>query len=127
MRRQITKVRYEPADRFWFATLSSLIPRRHWAEVFPVSLAPLLTWHRRLVTRKWDYTARRKPGRPPTAREFKKIIIGMAADNPFRGHRRIQGELIKLGHPIAASTAWQILRHYAQTHNRSPKQLRSST
>ena len=34
LRRQITKVRYEPADRFWFAALSSLVPRRRWAEVF---------------------------------------------------------------------------------------------
>jgi transposase InsO family protein len=33
----------------------------------------------------------------------------MATDNPFWGHRRIQGELKKLGQPIAASTVWQIL------------------
>jgi hypothetical protein len=31
LRRQITgPVRYEPADRFWFAALSSLIPRWRW-------------------------------------------------------------------------------------------------
>ena len=34
----------------------------------------------------------------------------MATDNPTWGHRRVQGELAKLGHPIAASTVWQILR-----------------
>ncbi|HEV2634463.1 MAG TPA: hypothetical protein VGX23_04920 [Actinocrinis sp.] len=49
LRRQITKVRYEPADRFWFAALSSLIPRRRWAEIFPISPATLLAWHRRLL------------------------------------------------------------------------------
>ncbi|MFI6906201.1 hypothetical protein ACIBKY_33405 [Nonomuraea sp. NPDC050394] len=33
----------------------------------------------------------------------------MAADNPTRGHRRIHGELSRLGHKIAASTVWNIL------------------
>jgi transposase InsO family protein len=51
----------------------------------------------------------RRPGRPPTAAAIRTLVIRMAADNPAWGHRRIQGELVRLGHHIAASTVWQIL------------------
>jgi putative transposase len=109
LRRQISRVRYQPADRLWLAALSQLIPRRRWGEVFAVTPATLLAWHRRLITRKWDYTSRRRPGRPPTAAAIRKLVIRMATDNPAWGHRRVQGELVRLGHRIAASTVWQIL------------------
>jgi transposase InsO family protein len=109
LRRQISRVRYQPGDRLWLAALSRLIPRRRWGEVFAVTPATLLAWHRRLVARKWDYTSRRRPGRPSTAGAIRKLVIRMATDNPTWGHRRVQGELVKLGHPIAASTVWQIL------------------
>lgn len=60
LRRQLAgPVRYEPADRFWFAALSSLIPRRRWAQVFPVQPGTVLAWHRRLIAKKWDYSKRR--------------------------------------------------------------------
>jgi putative transposase len=36
-------------------------------------------------------------------------VIRIATDNPTWGHRRVHGELVKLGHPIAAATVWQIL------------------
>src|ERR1039457_1402450 len=71
--------------------------------------ATLLARHPRLVPRNWDYTSRRRPGRPPTAAATRKLVIRIATDNPAWGHRRVQGELVKLGHPIAASTVWQIL------------------
>jgi putative transposase len=109
LRRQISRVRYQPGDRLWLAALSKLIPRRRWGEVFAVTPATLLAWHRRLVARKWDYSSRRRPGRPPTAAEIRKLVIRIATDNPRWGHRRVQGELVRLGHPIAASTVWQIL------------------
>src|SRR5208282_3743782 len=109
LRRQIGRVRYQPTDRLWLAALSCLIPRRRWGEVFAVTPATLLAWHRRLVTRKWDYTHRRRPGRPATGTAIRKLVIRIATDNPAWGHRRVQGELVKLGHPIAASTVWQIL------------------
>ena len=110
LRRQIGRVRYEPADRLWLAALSRLVPRRRWGEVFMVTPATLLAWHRRLVTRKWDYTSRRHPGRPSTAAAIHKLVIRIATENPtWGGHRRVQGELVRLGHQIAASTVWQIL------------------
>jgi hypothetical protein len=65
--RQIGRVRYQRGDRLWLAALSWLIPRHRWGEVFTVTPATLLAWHRRLVARRWDYASRRRPGRPSTA------------------------------------------------------------
>jgi putative transposase len=42
LRRNAGRVRYEPADRAWFAALTRFIPRRRWAGVFPVTPATLL-------------------------------------------------------------------------------------
>ena len=105
LRRQIGRVRYQPGDRLWLAALSRLIPRHCWGEVFAVTPATLLAWHRRLVAGKWDYASRRRPGRPSTATAIRKLVIRMAADNPTWGHRRVQGELIKLGHRILRTVA----------------------
>jgi putative transposase len=82
LRRQIGRVRYQLGDRLWLAALSRLIPRHRWAEVFAVSPATLLAWHRRLVAGKWDYARQRGPGRPSTAAAIRKLVIRMAADNP---------------------------------------------
>ncbi|ONI92833.1 integrase [Saccharothrix sp. ALI-22-I] len=110
LRRQLAgPVRYEPADRLWFAALAGLVDRRRWREVFPVTPGTLLAWHRTLVARKWDYSARRRTGRPPTRAATKSLVLRLARENPRWGHRRIQGELARLGHHIAHSTVWQIL------------------
>ena len=111
LRRQLGgRLRWDHADRLWLAALSRLVSRRRWPEVFPVTPATILRWHRDLVARKWDYTSRRRPGRPSTGTSVKALIIRMARENPAWGHRRIQGELARLGHAIAASTVWEILR-----------------
>jgi putative transposase len=109
LRRQAGRVRYEPADRAWLAALARFVPRRRWAEVFPVTPATLLAWHRRLAARKFDTSKRRKPGRPPTAPGIARLAVRLAKENPLWGHRRIHGELVKPGVTVAPSTVWEIL------------------
>ena len=103
-------MRYEPADRVWFAALARLLPRRRWAEIFPVTPATLLAWHRRLAGNKYDTSKRRKPGRPPTVPGIARLVVRLAKENPLWGHRRIHGELTNLGVAVAPSTVWEILR-----------------
>ena len=64
LRRHAGRVRYEPADRVRLAALAPLLPRRRWTEIFPVTPATLLAWHRKLADSKYDTSRRRKPGRP---------------------------------------------------------------
>ena len=72
--------------------------------------ATLLAWHRRLAAKKYDTSKRRKPGRPPTVPGVARLIVRLAKENPLWGHRRIHGELTKLGVTVAPSTVWEILR-----------------
>jgi putative transposase len=83
LRRQLSgRPRWDHADRIWLAALSRLVSRRRWPEVFPVTPATILRWHRNLVARKWDYASRRKPGRPSTGTSVKTLIIRIARENP---------------------------------------------
>ncbi len=110
LRRHAGRVRYEPGDRVCFAALARLLPRRRWTEIFPVTPATLLAWHRRLAASKYNTSKRHKPGRPPTVPGIARLVVRLAKENPLWGHRRIHGELAKLGVTIAPSTVWEILR-----------------
>jgi putative transposase len=110
LRRHAGRVRYEPGDRVWLAALAPHIPRRRWTGVFPVTPATLLAWHRKLAGSKYDTSKRRKPGRPPTVPGIARLVVRLAKENPLWGHRRIHGEMAKLGLTVAPSTVWDILR-----------------
>ena len=105
----IGRVRYAPADRVWFAALARLLPRRCWTEIFPVTPATLLAWHRKLAANKYDTSSRRRPGRPPIDLGIARLAVHLAKENPLWGYRRVHGELTKLGVTVAPSTVWQIL------------------
>jgi hypothetical protein len=95
LRRHAKRLRYEPADRVWFTALAQLKSRLRWTEVFPVTPATLLAWHRTLAVRKYDTSKRRKPGRPPAIRSIARLAVRLAKENPLWGFRRIHGERLE--------------------------------
>jgi hypothetical protein len=73
-----------------------------------VTPGTVLRWHRVLVTRKW--TCAHRAGRPPVSAEIAALIGRLATDNHGWGYKRIQGELLKPGHRVSASTIRRVLK-----------------
>ena len=108
LRRQVGRPSFNDDDRSLLGAIAVALPkalRTGWI----VTPDTLLRWHRKRIARYWTQQPTRRAGRPPTNPEVRQLIVRLANDNPTWGHRRIQGELARLGHKIAHSTVWQIL------------------
>ena len=107
LRRTNPRPRMDRADRAVFATFIQRLPRALRARRL-VTPGTVLRWHRRLVRRRWTYPHR--IGRPPIDDVVVASVLRMARDNPRWGYLRLQGELLKLGHRVGASTIRRILK-----------------
>ncbi|MEV6229796.1 integrase core domain-containing protein [Saccharopolyspora shandongensis] len=107
LRRTNPKPRMDWADRAVFAALIRLLPKVLRANRL-VTPGTVLRWHRRLLARKWTYPHR--IGRPPVDDDVAVLIERMAKENHTWGYQRIQGELLKLGYRVGASTIRRVLK-----------------
>jgi putative transposase len=104
--RQQPRPSFRAADRAFLAPLARMLPgRRRQLIVTPQTL---LRWHRELVRRKWTQP-RRRPSRPAVDNRVRQLVLRFASENPRWGHRRIAGELLKLGLRVSPSTVRRLL------------------
>src|SRR5881398_2364889 len=61
---------------------------------------------------KYDGTALRMPGRPPTRAEMRTLVIRIAEENRGWGDLRLQGVLANLEHSVARTTIANILKRH---------------
>jgi putative transposase len=107
------RLRFNDDQRRRLAAKGKQLGRKLLAQIATiVTPETLLTWHRKLIARKYDGSANRMPGRPRTIAEIETIVVRMAQDNRDWGYRRIQGALANLGHDLAHGTIANILKQH---------------
>jgi putative transposase len=107
LRRQAARPKLNAADRALLAAAARHLPISS-RGVLLVTPRTLLRWHRALVRRKWRQPAARR-GRPPLPDEVRKLVLRLARENPRWGHRRICGELAKLGFDVSPTSIRRLL------------------
>jgi len=107
LRRQVGRPKLGMADRALLAAAAVHLPRARRTALL-VTPRTLLRWHQALARRKWRQPSG-QVGRPPLASEICELVLRLARENPRWGHRRICGELGKLGFRVSPTSVRRLL------------------
>ena len=107
LRRQVGRPRFSRADRALLVAASCHLPRSSALSLL-VTPRTVLRWHQSLVRWKWRRYSKR-PGRPMLSPEVRELVLRMARENSGWGHRRISGELAKLGVVVSPTSIRRLL------------------
>jgi putative transposase len=93
------KVRFTPADRAFLAALLHRLPREALRRLrLLVRPETILRWHRDLIARRHAAgSTSKRPGRPPTVRSIRVLVLRLVRENPQWGYQRVHGELLVWG------------------------------
>ena len=64
------------------------------------------------IAAKYDGSKNRSPGRPPTAKDIRELIMRVARENPTWGYTRLRGALKNLGHELGRNTIKRLLAEH---------------
>jgi putative transposase len=107
--REKKRPRLHNRDRVFWIALRNLWKDWRTALVF-VQPETVTGWQRERFKRYWRRLSQpKRPGRPPTCWEIRKLVRTMAADNPIWGAPRIHGELLKLGFGVSERTVSRLM------------------
>lgn len=118
-RKQKRKIRPNRAEKLFLAVLTARLktatnrPASQLRGVIRIfQPETVLRWHRELVGRKWTFKRRAKGGRPRISQELEALIVRLARENGRWGYGKIEGELLKLGFAVSASTVRNVLNRH---------------
>jgi hypothetical protein len=105
------RIRFTDVERRRLAREAQLLGRKVLKELETlVTPDTLLRWYRELIASKWNFSHRRRPGRPRVMTFITDLVVQMALENPSWGYTRIRGALGNLGHQVGRGMIANILK-----------------
>ena len=95
LQRQVDRPHFTGPDRAFLAALRHRLPILRLRQLqLIVSPDTILRWRRDLIRgHHAKISQRQRPGRPPTHRAIRALVLRLARENLAWGYRRIHGEL----------------------------------